>query len=97
MTNFIVQSVGFWGNNECRADIECNSLEEFITYPVNLMIEGNQFRKDCFHMQNKCAYYIRQVNVVISNKENCGEFEIINVKNVDIDQVIVERTNITVK
>ena len=89
MTEFKIKGMGYWGGNECRADVECDSLEEFLTYPTHLLIDGHMYDKKCYHIQNKCAFYTRPPKIVTMNGV-AGTFEVIDVTKDNHTNITVE-------
>ncbi len=89
--------IGPWGSKpgHLRADIECTTLEEFLTYPSYLLIDGKMFHKTSYHVQNKTAYYERPPEITTMDSQTSGTFEVIDCYKEGPEGV--RRTNITVK
>lgn len=88
-----IQSMGYWGvNGELEARLDCSSMEEFLTMPSAIMIDGKLFNKNWFRLATGGGWagYYRTPEIVAVSSDRTGTFE-----TVVGDEEIV-RTTITV-
>lgn len=95
----IVESMGVWGKDgSWRADVHCNTLEDFLQLPTNIVIDNHIFTKDAYNNECKTAFYNRKVHAVALDSSTKGTFEIIDVFDPKADGLAgVRRTHVTVE
>lgn len=89
---FKVKALGYWGAGQCRADLECESPEDFKKLPNGLIIDHHIYSKISYSIPNKTAYYSRPVQVTVIDHNVAGKFE-----QGDIVDGKIVRTTIEVK
>lgn len=75
--NLKIKEVGHFGGGRLHVRLECNTAEQFLTMPSEIMVDGKLFKKICFRPECQFAGYEREYEVVAVSSDRAGTFEII--------------------
>ncbi len=77
MSDIALKALGYYGGEQCRADIQCVTQEEFIDLPYELTIDNFVYQKSAFNVDSGTAYYFRPAKIEVKDASTWGRYRII--------------------